>query len=39
VLAIPDTKILCQGHFCVGADMHVDQKSATFQQVANMLLA
>ena len=23
VLTIPDTKILCQGHVCVGAGMHV----------------
>ncbi len=36
VSAILDTNILCRGHFCVGADTHVYQKSASFRQVADM---
>ena len=37
VLAVPDAKILCRGHFCVGADTHVHKKSETLRQVADML--
>ena len=37
VSAIPDTKILCGGHFCVSLDTHFEPNLARFQQVGNML--
>ena len=33
-----DTRFLWRGHFCVGANMHANQKSVTCWQVAAMLL-
>ncbi len=37
LLVIPNTQFLHWGNFCVGTNMHVDPKSATFGHVADVL--
>ncbi len=37
MLVISDAKFLCWGDFCVGTNMHVNPKLATFRHVADVL--